>query len=187
MVLLSNYTSLINKIFINIVEFIFILIIGLVIGRFLGKLSYKLLHEFEVNRILGQRFNVDVHIERLASRFVQYSIYALSFFYGLKTVNVSIKFFYYTLVIMLIILAIYLILQVKDYIENLFIGTFFINKEFLKIGQKIKIKNIEGSIIKITQTEIKLLTNDNDVLFIPNAVLVKSSLFKKQIKNKISS
>ncbi len=184
---LSNYTSFINKTFIDLAQFISILIIGLVIGRFLGKLSYKLLHEFEVNRLLGKRLNVVVQIEKVASKFVQYSIYIMSFLYALKTANVSIKFLYYILVLILIILAIYIVLQVKDYIENLIIGIFFINKEFLKTGQKIKIKNMEGTIIKITPTEIKLLTNEKDTLFIPNAVLMKSSLFKKQVKNKISS
>lgn len=179
MVALKDYNILINKTVINVVEFISILLIGLVIGRFLGKLTYKLLHELEINRLLTKRLNVAVKVEKIASKIVQYIVYIVSLVYALKTVGINIKFLYYMLIIVLIVLVLYIILQIKDYIENLFIGTFFINKEFLKPGQRIKIKGIEGIIVKVTLTEIKIITEKNDVFFIPNVVLRKSSLFRK--------
>ena len=179
MAILGDYTNIINKSLLNLVSFISILIIGLVIGRFLWKLTYKLLHELEVDRLLTKRLNAIVQLEKVSSKFVQYSIYTFSIVYALSKLGINLKFFYYILVILLIFIVVYLLLQVKDYIHNLFIGTFFVNKEFLKVGQRIKLKNIEGLIVKVTVTEIKVVTKDNDTLFIPNAVLRRSSLFKK--------
>jgi hypothetical protein len=177
--LFQNYNLLLNDILTKIVVFTTIFILGLVIGRFLGKLTYKILNELEIDQILTKKFNTVVDLEKIIGKVVQYAVSLLGFIYGLSQINVNIKIFVYLLYFLVFFLVIFSILEVKDYIMNLFIGIFMINKKFLKIGQKIKIGDIEGKIIKITNIEIKIITDKNDTFFVPNAILRKSSLFDK--------
>ncbi|MBI2670792.1 mechanosensitive ion channel [Candidatus Woesearchaeota archaeon] len=183
MSIFSDYTSFINDALVKLVSFVTIIIIGFVIGRFFGKLCYKILNELEIDSILTKRLNATVDIERIAGKSVQYVIYLVSLIYALNKIGVPLDIFYYLFLVVFFVFIVFLILETKDYLYNLFIGTFFINKKFLKLGQKIKIKDIEGVIVKITATEIKIITPDNDTFFVPNAVLKKSSLFKK-VNNK---
>lgn len=180
MTFLSKYSLFINGLIINIVSFVTILIFGLIIGRFLGKLIYKILNELGVDEFLTRNFKAVVDIEKITGKFVQYLVYFASFIYALYKVGIPLKSYFYLLVVIIIIFAAFIFLEIKDYFHNLIIGMFFIDKKFLKIGQKTKIKKIEGYIVKISNIEIKIVTDNNDTYFIPNAVLRKSSLFKKE-------
>lgn len=182
MPILKDYTSLINSSLVNLVSILTIVIIGFVVGRFLGKLVYKILNELELDSILARKFGIIVDLEKIIGKIAKYGIYAGSLFYAFKQAGISLNMFYYVFLAVLILLVMFIILETKDYIYNLFIGTFFIDKKFLKPGQKIKIGRIEGGIVKVTSTEIKILSTSNDIFFIPNAVLRKSSLFKKSNK-----
>ena len=179
MVLLQNYNILLNDILTKLVIFTTIFILGLVIGRFLGKITCKILNELEMDKILTKNFNMVVDLEKIIGKLVQYAISLWAFLYGLSQINIDIRIFVYLLFLVVFFLVIFAILEVKDYLTNLFIGIFMINKKFLKIGQKIKIGDIEGEIIKITNIEIKIITDKNDTFFVPNAMLRKSSLFNK--------
>jgi small conductance mechanosensitive channel len=74
----------------------------------------------------------------------------------------------------LIILSTFL--GIKDFIPNAVAGFFIQHKKELKVGQKIKIKGMQGTITEITLLETKIETKTGDVIFIPNSVLSKTEV-----------
>lgn len=179
----QEYGSLLNNVIIQIVSAITILILGLLIGRFVGKLSYKILNELEIDDILTKRLGSVVDIEKYIGKLLQLSVYVISIFYAFRVLGLPLTSLYYVLLLVVFLVLIFIILEIKDYVYNLFIGMFLINKSFLTIGQRLKVKDIEGQIVKMSNTEIKILSDDKDTFFIPNAVLMKSSLFNKKKGN----
>ncbi len=176
----QEYTSFLNNALIQVVSAVTILILGLLIGRFLGKLSYKILNELEIDDILTKRLGSIVDIEKYIGKLLQYAIYVISAFYSFRILGFPIQSLYYLFLLIIFLVFIFIILEVKDYVYNFCIGLFLINKSFLTLGQRLKVNDIEGQIVKITKTEIKILSDNNDTFFIPNAILMKSSLFNKK-------
>jgi small-conductance mechanosensitive channel len=79
-------------------------------------------------------------------------------------------------VIVIIILS--TLLGVKDFIPNAVAGFVLQRKEFLSVGEVIKVKGMQGKIIKISLVETKIETKDKDIIFIPNSVLTKTEVVK---------
>ena len=72
-----------------------------------------------------------------------------------------------------------MILAVKDFIPNLVAGFYVRQKEKIKPNDTINVNNTEGKVMAVDLTETKIKTKDNDTIFIPNSILVKSKIIKK--------
>ena len=51
-------------------------------------------------------------------------------------------------------------------------------KNILKEGDEIEIKEVKGKVVEITLTEVKIKTKDNEVVLIPNSLLFKEKIKK---------
>ena len=75
------------------------------------------------------------------------------------------------LTILLLALIIFIITSVKDLIPNLVAGPKI--KKMYTQGDKLKVGNIEGTVVETTTTDIKIVTQHHDFMSIPNSYLKK--------------
>jgi len=167
-------SDIINQTFINIVAAIAILLIGLVLGRFIGKLIQKILNSLEIDKLLK------IPLEEFIGSVIKYGIYVIAIIFALDQIGIAKIVVYLILIIMLIILIGYIIFSFKSFVSN-FISGFILHKRGnIKVGDKIKVKNIEGKIIELNLSETKLRTKNNDILIVPNSIIQKNILLKKK-------
>ena len=76
------------------------------------------------------------------------------------------------------LLAAALVLITKDYISNLINGMYMTFARIVNIGDTVKIADSHGKIIDITLSNVHLLNEDDDIVYIPN-----NNVFTSQIIN----
>ena len=76
------------------------------------------------------------------------------------------------------LLAAALVLITKDYIANLINGMYMTFARIVNIGDTVKIAESHGKIIDITLSNVHLLNEDDDIVYIPN-----NNVFASQIIN----
>ncbi len=76
------------------------------------------------------------------------------------------------------LLAAALVLITKDYISNLINGMYMTFARIVNIGDTVKIADTKGKIIDITLSNVHLLNDDDDIVYIPN-----NNVFASQIIN----
>jgi len=76
------------------------------------------------------------------------------------------------------LLAAALVLITKDYISNLINGMYMTFARIVNIGDTVKIAESHGKIIDITLSNVHLLNDDDDIVYIPN-----NNVFASQIIN----
>lgn len=168
MVKLSTLLAKLNNILIKIASAIFILFLGFIIGRFLAKLSHKILRELEIDRMVAKiRFRMPV--ADLVAFIIQFTTYSAAIVLSLNQFGLGIKFLYFISIIVLLALLLFIITTIKDLIPNL-ISSRKVKNRFSQ-GDKLKVGNIEGTIVEITKTDIRLVTRNHDFMSIPNSYL----------------
>ena len=176
--ILSSLNLITPNIAIRLITAIVIIIIGFIIGRIVHKLIKKVLHELEVNRILREKANIKIKIEEIIASTIKYIIYFIAIIWALNQIGLTTTVLHTILAIILILLVVFIILAVKDFIPNI-MAWFVINqKKRFQEGDKIKVKDIQRTIIKIDLLETKIRTKKHEIVFIPNTILTKHEVVK---------
>ena len=84
----------------------------------------------------------------------------------------GVAFFHILVIIALSVLAIFLILNLKDFILNAAAKILY-KRDDLQIGRRIKINDISGEIVNVGLTNVKIYTNRGNTMILPNAYLLK--------------
>lgn len=92
----------------------------------------------------------------------------------LSIFNISVKEAFTTLSL----IAAAVVLMTKDYISNLINGMYLTFARVITIGDQVMIDKHRGKIVDITLTNVQLLNEDDDMIFIPNNLV-----FTKEIIN----
>lgn len=174
----SKITGL-NDITLNLIAAIATLILGLLIGRFLSNLVKKLLHELELDRILKEKARIKLPLTQLITSIIKYIIYGIAILLALNQLGLRSFILNAILTIIVVLLVVFMMLSLKDFIPNFTGGLFLYQKRSINPGDVIKINNIEGEILNITLLETKLRTKNNEIVYIPNSVLTKNVVVKK--------
>jgi len=169
---------------IKIIIAIVILIFGLVFGRFLGKLTKKITKELEIDRILQEQARIHFSVEDLLSSIIQYTVYIITIIIALNQLGLARTVMYIILAVILVIILIMMILALKDFVPNIIAGFFIHQKKLIEKGDRIKIKDVEGTILYISLVETKIRTKSKDIVYIPNSLLMKNIIIKKDDNNK---
>lgn len=177
-----NVYNLISESVFRVIAAIIILLLGLVIGRALSNLTKKLLHELEFERILKKQTKIKVPVEEFSGSLVKYIVYFIAIIMALNQIGLTTLILNIILVVILALLIVFIILAVKDFIPNVVAGFFLSQKDIIKKGDKIKVKDIEGKVVHINLVETKIKTSKDDIIFIPNSVLTKRIVVKKHSK-----
>ena len=158
----------------SILNAVIVLLLGLVIGKILGRLIIKTLHEIDTNKMLG-KIRISYNIEAFIGNITSLGIYVYSFYLSLKSLGVANIFIYMIGSIILLLIGISFLLTVKDFIPNLFAGFIVRKKLKCRIGTKFHLGNLDGVIEKITSHDIRLRTSQGDLIFIPYSTILKKS------------
>lgn len=165
--------------FTRLIAAIVILLIGVFVGRFFGNLLKKILNELHTDKILKEG-GVKVPVEEFFGNALKYLIFFVAIIMALNQLGLATTILYIILIVILIVIIILIILAFKDFIPNVTSGFFIHQKRNLKDGDIIKVNEIEGEILHINLVETKIKTKSGDIIYIPNSVLMKSSVRKKK-------
>lgn len=168
--------GILNKFVIAVI----ILLIGLILGRVLGKIVQKFLHELNVNKFFKQTMGISSSIEDFAGYGVKYFIYFIFVIMALNQLGLTSPVLDMISGAIFILIIISIFLGIKDFIPNFIAGISIYKRKFIKEGDKIKIKDMEGEIVKIDLVETRIKTKKGDVISIPNLILTKNELTKKK-------
>ena len=168
---------------IKLIAAIAVLLIGLIAAGIISRVIKKVLHELELNRILKEQAGVKIPVEEFISSLTKYLIYFIAVIWALAELGLQTVILYIILVIVLTILVSFIVLAFKDFIPNITAGFFIHQKNLIKKGDIIKVKDIEGKVVSVDLVETKIKVN-GDVVFMPNSVLTKHEIIKKKESKK---
>jgi len=171
-----------NEWMIKLIAAIAVLLIGLIAARIISRLIKKVLHELELNRILKEQAGVKIPVEEFVSSLAKYLIYFIAIIWALTELGLQTVILYIILAIVLVILVSFIILAFKDFIPNITAGFFIHQKNIIKKGDYIKVKDIEGKVMNISLVETTIKSN-GDTIYLPNSVLTKNEI--RKIKKKL--
>ena len=154
------------------------LFIGVIIGRFVGKLLQRVLHELELDTLIRKTTKIKFSIEEIISGFFSYFIYFVTIIMALNQLGITTKILEIISVAIFIIIILSIFMGVREFIPNIISGIFIHQKRFLREGDKVKIGNVQGKIVKISLTETWIRTKSDDMIYIPNALLTKKEVIK---------
>ncbi len=164
----------------TIVTAIVYLLIGLAIGILAKKLTTRLLREVELNRIM-RRVNVMYDVEKWISWIVSSAIYLITFVIVLNQLGIAPVGVVYVIgggIFLLLVLTI--VVGLKDVIPN-FVGWLFLQRQDkVKEGSRIEIKEIAGTVERIGFLETEIKTDNEDILYVPNALFLKNKFWVKK-------
>jgi len=155
---------------------IIILLIGFIVGRILGRIMYKILHSFEVNETFSELTGATLKIEEIADSFTTYFVYFITVVIVLQQIGIVSTVLHMIAAGIMVLIILSTFLGFKDFIPNAIAGFYIQSGKKFLVGQKIKVKGMQGKIIKITLLETKMETKNGDIILIPNSVLSKTEV-----------
>ena len=174
MALLELWTGaqgLVNK----IASAVIVLLIGFIIGKVLGKLTQRGLHELELNNIL-LRAGVKFGMEEFLCHAIEYVIYFIAIVTALDQLGVTAFVLYIVVTAILAILSIAFLLSMKDFIPNFIAGIRLSAKKYFAVGDTITVGSVSGKVKEFGLLETKLVSKTGDIIHIPNATLIKQEV-----------
>ena len=177
--IVSTYTSVrqsTSGLFYKFLVSILLLLIGFIVGKILGRLIYKFMHSFEVNETFSKLTGTTLKIEEISETFTTYFIYFVTIVLVLQQIGLVSTILHMIAAGIIILIVLSTFLGIKDFIPNAIAGFFINSNKKFKVGQKIKVKGMQGRIIEITLIETKMETPSGDIIFIPNSVLNKTEV-----------
>lgn len=163
----------------NIAAAVIVLLIGFILGRVLGRLTLKGLHEAEINRFL-KKAKIKFPLEEFVSKAVEYVLYFLAIIMALEQLGLSTYALYLVAAAALAILILAFFLGIKDFIPNFIAGVRLHHKKYFKVGDTITIGTVSGRVKELGLLETKLITRSKDIIHIPNSHLLKHELKVKK-------
>lgn len=158
---------------------IVIIALGFILGKLLGRLVKRALHEAEVDNILkkvGLRFS----LENLFSTITRYFIYIVSIIMALNQLGVTTTVLQLILGGVILLVILFAFISLKDFVPNAIAGFFIYRKQLIKRGDVIKFHNISGKVAGVGLVETEIIIKSKDKLYIPNSNIIRSELLVKK-------
>ncbi len=170
--------GLIQTYFYNLAAGIGFLLIGLALGILVKKITYRVLKEIELNRIMS-KVGVNYNLDHGISSILSYLVYLIAVTFFLRQLNITSIVLYLILGALLMLLILTVIVGLKDVIPN-FVAWILIQKRGkIKEGYQVNVREIEGKIEKIGFLETEIQTEKGDLLYVPNTLFLKSKFWVK--------
>src|SRR3989338_5985871 len=168
--------NLLRPILSKVVVAVVILLVGLIIGKLAGKTVQWILRTAEINKRWKECTGMNWRVETCISAIVSGTIYFIVIIMALTVLGLSeiiAKIISFGLICLIFIS---LLLALKDFIPNYIDGL----RLYKRIKQKdtIIIENMKGQVEDVTWTDVKILAENGDILYIPNSLFLKKG-FKK--------
>ncbi|CAN5573026.1 hypothetical protein BH23BAC1_BH23BAC1_11240 [soil metagenome] len=176
LILFQDYLPVTENIFLRLFEAVVFYITAHLIISF-ARLALVSLY-IRKNRLKSDsKDNFIIGINRIASLFSFFAFIISAFlFFDIKLVELFTS---------ISIVAAAIALLSKDYISNMINGMIIMFSNQLSLNDYIKIGDFKGKIVDITLINIHLVNDDEDLIFIPNSLVLSSNVVnytKRQIK-----
>ena len=119
-------------------------------------------------------------LEHTISTLIAYLIYFIAIVMALNHLGLTAVALYIIVGGAVVLVIIATVLGIKDFIPNMIAGIFIYRKGLFKEGQTIIVKNVEGKVRRVSIVETELETKKGDLIYVPNSLLVKSTLMVRK-------
>ena len=148
---------------VNFAIFIFVIIIGWIIGKNYKRLVYS----------LQKRYDLSFATATLLANMGYYTIITLSFLIALKVVGLDLS----SLAIIAGALSVGIGFGLQNIVSNFVSGIILMFERSIKVGDYIQIdENTRGEIVDISMRSTVIRTNDNINLIIPNQSFIQNNV-----------
>jgi small-conductance mechanosensitive channel len=173
-------TPVVGNIFIKIITAILILLIGFVAGKLAGLLINKLL---SVNNSVKRKKASISSLAKGLSSFISLCIYIATVIFALSKVGIlqiTLRIIFIALLVFVIGAAFFALFR---FMTNLIFGLNIITSKKFDVGDNIKIKKIEGKIVKIGLAYTQVRTGKGDLFVFPNKMFYRNKvIIEKQLQ-----
>ncbi len=168
--------DLIRPIISKILIAVIVLLVGFIVGKLAGKTFQWLLRALELNRRCRELLGLQWRVEQFLSGILAGSIYFIVVIMALTVLGLSKIIALLLSVSVIVLIVSTILLSIKDFVPNYVYG--FRLRKRLQEGNTVIIDEITGHIKEMTWTDVKIVTQTEDVLYIPNSLFLKKG-FKK--------
>jgi small-conductance mechanosensitive channel len=172
--------GVLSETFLRIVFAILIFLFGLILGKLMGRVVYRMLSEIEINKFIKKSTGFKINADHIVSNFISYSIYFLAIVAGLEQVGIANIMLYLLSAAIIIILVISFFISIRDFIPNFLAGIYLYGQEKIKEGAIVEIDKIKGELTHIDLLHMKVKTKSGDIFFIPNSIAAKTLIKVKK-------
>ncbi|RJQ15506.1 hypothetical protein C4573_05090 [Candidatus Woesearchaeota archaeon] len=173
---LSNAFSTLSPIILNMVIALVILLLGFIIGKVLSNLVKRLLRHVKLDDSLIKVIRIDLNLESFAAAVVSFVIYFLTVIAALNQVGLLgwvIKVITYAVVMVILVM---ILLGLKDFIPNMVAGFYVKGTMHLRVGRKVHIDSVQGTILSVNLVAIAVETAQKDRVLVPFSLLLKNKV-----------
>lgn len=175
----ENIKQVIEPISESILSAALVLLLGLILARVLSKLVKLLLKELEIDKIL-RKTGIKFSLEKLVSTTTLYIVYALTIITALNQLGLTSTILNVLTIFVVATLILSTFLSLKDLLPKFFAGVFIKYKKIVRKGDKIKLKQIKGTIIEVNFIETVIETKNKELLYLPNTILINETIKVKK-------
>lgn len=157
-----------------------IFVIGLILGRILGKAAEKITRKLKIFDLFNSRTKKKFPFARIIRSIVSYTIYFLTTIMALNQLGIATTILNIISGTFMILIVVFAFLGLKDFIPNITAGLFLISKRTIQEGDTIKFNNVEGKIEYLGTVETKIITKDGDEIIVPNQKLTQYEIIVRK-------
>ena len=157
---------------INFLLFLFILIVGWVIGKYYKYFIYK----------IRKKYDISYSTATLLANIGYYIILTLAFLISLKSIGLDLS----SLAIIAGALSVGIGFGLQNIVSNFVSGIIMMFEKTIKVGDYIQIdENTRGEVVDISMRSTIIRTNDNINLIIPNQTFIQNNVINWTLGDEI--
>ena len=164
------FFTLIQSIISDLIVAVLIIFLGLIISRFLGNLTRRILKEVEIDRLIKNYSIIVISIEDFIGNVVKYLAYFFTFIIALNQIGITGIVIIVILVLGILIATGIVLFDLKDFFHNFFVGLFSKKRKNFKLNKEIKIAGVTGNVEDIRIKEIVIKTKKGDLIIVPSSL-----------------
>lgn len=169
----------IQEYFNQIITSIVILLVGFGLGVLVKKVLFKILREIELNAIMS-KVGVITDLEKWVSSIMAYVVYLLTIVLFLDQLGIESIVLYLVAGAILMLVILTALVGLKDIIPNFIAWLVLQRRGKIRPGTRVEIREIAGVVEKVGFLETEIKTHNEDILYVPNSLFLKSKLKVKR-------
>lgn len=150
-------------------------LIGVVIGKLAERVVEWVLHELDADMWL-KKWGVRFAFEQTVGAIVKYTIYAITIVLILNQLKITAPVLNVVSYAIAILVLASILLGFKDFVPNFIAGLAIHRRGFVKEGDQIRVRDIEGEVRSVNLLDTRIKTPTGDMMFVPNTIMVKNEV-----------
>jgi len=170
-----DFITGIKAYFNQIIAGVVILLVGFGLGILVKKVLFKIFKEIGLNKIMS-KVGVVVDLEKWVSSIISYVVYLLTIVLFLDQLGIESIVLYLIAGALLMLVILTALVGLKDVIPNFIAWLILQRRGRIRHGTRVEIREIAGVVEKVGFLETEIRTHNDDILYVPNSLFLKSKL-----------